>query len=349
MNSINVLIHKYLSTLPEKVQLSVVCLYNGKTDFIGAERTKKGIRWLDNRAAGFEIGSITKVFTATLFAYALEDGLFEADDPVQDFLAFTLRQPVMDGEPIRLRHLANHTSGMRHQPPMIVFSSILRGHPRRPFYNYNHRRYENYLKHAMKLSFTPGTSYHYSNMGMGLLGKAISNVFEQTYEQLVQAKLFQPLGMDNSSSENAVVKDIMVPGWSRRGVVAPNWDMYALASAGGIKTCAVDFAKFIQWQMNPTSIVLRTQQPTFTISERYSVGLGWHILNRTNGERWLTHGGGMLGYTANVNVNVEKRYGTIVLSNFGNAENWQQRSFELSRDLLDVLEQSNGSPDLETI
>ena len=130
----------------------------------------------------------------------------------------------------------------------------------------------------------------------------------------------------------------MVRGLEKAGVWAPNWDMYALSSAGGIKTCAQDFARFIQLQFSSDPAVVMTHEPAFKIEDNYYVGLGWHIIDRPNGERWLNHGGGMLGYTANVNVNVRRKCATIVLSNLGSVQNWQNKSFELGRDLLKDLE-----------
>ena len=119
---------------------------------------------------------------------------------------------------------------------------------------------------------------------------------------------------------------------------APNWDMNALAPAGGIKTSAEDFARFVQAQFAPGPAIALTQQPTFKIEDNYFVALGWHIVDRKNGERWLNHGGGMAGYTAIVNVNVRKRRGVVVLSNLGNAHKLAENISDLGRQLLKELE-----------
>jgi CubicO group peptidase (beta-lactamase class C family) len=114
--------------------------------------------------------------------------------------------------------------------------------------------------------------------------------------------------------------------------------MNALAPAGGILTSAEDFARFAQAQFEPDPAIAMTQQPTFKIEENYFVGMGWHIIVRVNGERWLNHGGGMGGYTAIVNVNVRKRRAVIVLSNLGNAHELAENVSQLSRNLLTNLE-----------
>jgi hypothetical protein len=66
--------------------------------------------------------------------------------------------------------------------------------------------------------------------------------------------------------------------------------------------------------------------------------LGWHIIDRKNGERWLNHGGGMGGYTAIVNVNVKRKLAVIVLSNLGNAHKLAENISDLGRQLLKELE-----------
>jgi len=144
--------------------------------------------------------------------------------------------------------------------------------------------------------------------------------------------------MRSSTTDLARVRDRMVAGVKSEGVPAPNWDMNALAPAGGIKTSAGDFARFAQAQFAPDPAIATTQQPTFKIEDNYLVGLGWHIIDRKSGELWLNHGGGMAGYTAIVNVNVRKKCAVIVLSNLGNAHALAENVSQLGRDLLTNLE-----------
>jgi CubicO group peptidase (beta-lactamase class C family) len=176
-------------------------------------------------------------------------------------------------------------------------------------------------------------------MGMSLVGYVLSDLAKKGYEELLQEELFQPLGMGLSTTEAANVSGHVVRGLEKTGIWAPNWDMYALSSAGGIKTCAEDFARFVLFQFSSDPVVTMTHEPAFKIEDNYYVGLSWHIIDRANGERWLNHGGGMLGYSANVNINVRRKCATIVLSNLGNTQNWPVKSFELGRDLLVKLEE----------
>lgn len=333
-----ILIEEHLLPLPGKVQVAVAIVRGDSVRFLGAERTPTGIRYLDNRDAVFEIGSITKVFTATLLAQQVLKGTMRLDEPVRLMVPFELKSPARNGVDVTLQHLASHTSGMRHQPPGINFHAFVHFHPGQPFRDYDRPRFEHFLQRQMALDFTPGERYQYSNLGMSLVGYALAERTGKDFETLLQENIFEPLGMRSSTTDLSRVRDRVVVGVKKEGVPAPTWDMNALAPAGGIKTCAEDFARFAQAQFSPDPAIAMTQEPTFKIEDNYFVGLGWHIVDRKNGERWLNHGGGMAGYTAIVNVNVPKKCAVIVLSNLGNAHKLAENVSQLGRDLLTSLE-----------
>jgi len=332
------LIEKQIQPLPTKVQVAVAVVQGDSVRFLGGERTPQGIRYLDNRAAVFEIGSITKIFTATLLAQQVRKGTLRLDEPVRRLVPFELKSPGRGGVDVTLKHLAGHTSGVCHQPPGLNLHALIHFHPGEPFRDYDRPRFEHYLQHEMELDFTPGERYQYANMGMSLVGYILTLRTGKNYEALLQENIFGPLGMRSSTTDITRVRDRVVVGVRDKGVPAPNWDMNALAPAGGIKTSAEDFARFAQAQFAPDPAVAMTQQPTFKIEDNYFVGLGWHIIDRKNGERWLNHGGGMAGYTAIVNVNVRKKRAVIVLSNLGNAHKLAENISQLGRDLLTNLE-----------
>jgi CubicO group peptidase (beta-lactamase class C family) len=329
------LIERYLLPQPLHLQVALALVQGEKVVYLGAERTAEGIRYADNRRTVFEIGSISKVFTATLLAQAVTTGALSLETPVQELLPFKLKLPGRDGVAITLKHLASHTSGLRqHQPPGINLYALLHGHPRQPFKDYGPARFERFWTRQMVLTHTPGTHYSYSNLGMSLVGYILARQAQTSFEALLQARLFQPLGMASSSTEVAAVQAQVVRGLEKAGRWAPNWDMYALAPAGGIKTCTEDFARFAQAQFAAGPANALAQAPVFEISKHYWVGLGWHILERPDGARWLNHGGGMLGYAANINLDVARQRAAIVLSNLG-ATPWQSQTFELSAALLE--------------
>ncbi len=335
------ILESVLRGLPNKVQLAVALIQEESTCFIGAVRTSGGIDYCDNRQAVFEIGSITKFFTATLLANAVQSSSLQWDVPVQEYVPFKLRHSGKGGVEVTLKHLANHTSGMCHQPPFIDLYALLQGHPRQPFRDYNEKRFEHYLRHQMSLAFIPGEKYRYSNMGTSLIGCVLSSQAREDFEGLLQSRLFKPLGMHLSTTLVDRVRQHVIPGLAKAGVSAPNWDMYALAPAGGIKTCAEDFARFIRLQFTDDPAIAMTHSPTFKVKGKFDnvyVGLGWHIIHRPDKGPLLFGGGGMLGYTAHVRVNVPRQSASFVFSNLGNYRKWPARINDLNRELLAYLE-----------
>ena len=101
---------------------------------------------------------------------------------------------------------------------------------------------------------------------------------------------------------------------------------------------AEDFASFVQAPFAPGPAIAMTQQPTRRIEGSSFVALGWRIVERTLGEHWLNHGGGMAGYTSIVNVNLRRQRGVVVHSNLGNAPKLAENASQLGRDLRKNLE-----------
>ena len=169
--------------------MAIALVQGDSVRFLGAERMAEGIRYLDNRGAVFEIGSITKIFTATLLAQQVQKGTLKLDEPVRRLVLFDLKTPQRGGVDVTLKHLASHTSGMRHQPPGIGFHAFIHGHSKDPFWDYDQARYEQFLQEEMKLDFTPGEKYQYSNLGMSLVGYVLSRKTGRSYEALLQENI----------------------------------------------------------------------------------------------------------------------------------------------------------------
>lgn len=125
----------------------------------------------------YEIGSITKVFTALLLADAVERGAVSLDDPVQKYLPAGVILPVK-GAPITLAHLASHTSGLPRLPPNLKPADDAN-----PYADYSVDDLYASLR-ALRLESAPGR-YEYSNYGAGLLGHVLALQAGRPYEELL--------------------------------------------------------------------------------------------------------------------------------------------------------------------
>jgi D-alanyl-D-alanine-carboxypeptidase/D-alanyl-D-alanine-endopeptidase len=116
----------------------------------------------------FEIGSITKLFTALLLSDMANRGEVRLDEPVAELLPAGTRVPARDGRSITLRDLASHYSGL----PRVATNGDPPEHPGGPYAAYSVERLYQFLA-THELIRTPGDSFEYSNVGAGLLGHAL--------------------------------------------------------------------------------------------------------------------------------------------------------------------------------
>ncbi len=333
-------IEKCLRAAPATAQVAIALVHGDATRFLGAERAATGLRFLDNRRAVFQIGSMTKIFTATLFAQQVVKGALGLNDTVASRVPFPLHASGRDGAAMTLAQLASHTSGIaHHQPPGLMVHAFIHGHSDEPWKDYDRGRFESYLRDDLELASTPGTRYLYSNLGMSLLGLVLTLRTGQSYEAMLDAGIFEPLGMHSSSTDLAKVRERVVPGLKANGKVFPNQDMGALAAAGGVYSSAEDLAAFARAQFAPADpATALTQKPVFTIEEGYHVALGWHLVDWVQGWRWLNHNGGIGGYTSTLNVDPTNRCAALVLVNVMNDDEPGERVRALGRELLKQLE-----------
>ena len=184
----------------------------------------------------FEIGSITKVFTATLLANYVNNGTLGLDDHINSYLPFNLHNNIQ----ISFMDLANHTSGLPRIPSNMPVSSFFSN--KNPYKDYSENRLEKYLTAKVKVTGQSG-SFAYSNLGLGLLGYTLCKIENKTYNDLLDEKIFSKYGMTNSSAVRSELEDDLVSGLNKNGFKTPNWDFAALESAGAVLSTAEDLSK----------------------------------------------------------------------------------------------------------
>ncbi|HUJ72433.1 MAG TPA: serine hydrolase domain-containing protein, partial [Verrucomicrobiae bacterium] len=148
----------------------------------------------------FEIGSITKTFTAIALAREIERGAVRLDQPVQELLPSGMELP-NEARAVTLRQLTTHTSGF---PRMNVNSSLLLGELNmlflggNPYAGYTDATFLDDVRHV-KLQSKPGTKSNYSNFGVGLLGYLLATKDGVGYETFIKREVCHPLGMDDTT------------------------------------------------------------------------------------------------------------------------------------------------------
>ncbi|MCH7556781.1 MAG: beta-lactamase family protein [Planctomycetes bacterium] len=279
----------------------------------------------------YEIGSITKVFTALLLANMDKDGLVSLTDTVQKFLPPSIQMPVYDDTEITLIDLVSHMSGLPRIPNNLNnFKDYLSlDFVKNPYASYTPSRLYAFLsKHSLKTK--PGTKYSYSNVGMGLLGHILACSQTKTYEDMVLSRICTPLAMnDTRITLSRDQKSRLAQGYQGVFTIsslylsfpATNWDIPTLAGAGALRSTVNDLLKFLLANIGITQTPLNkametTQVVRHKIKPTMSIAMGWHIQGpNCPDDSIVWHNGGTGGYKSYMGFNKKHRVGVVILSN----------------------------------
>jgi CubicO group peptidase (beta-lactamase class C family) len=302
----------YIRLLPT-TGLSIGILINGKKIFYGYGETVKDNGQLPNQHSIYEIGSISKTFTAILLADAVEKGLVKLDDPVSKYFPDSVPALTYLGTPVTLKMLSNHSSGIPRMPDNF--------HPadgENPYKDYGNQELYSFYK-TFKLDRIPGTKYEYSNLAAATLGVILEKLYRKSYEDLFVETICDPLGM-NETREFIRKKDSarFVKGYNEQGKYNSQWDFDALAPAGSIRSTASDMLLYANAQLGNGPAALEkdiklAQAKTFS-DGAVQTALAWHYM-KPGKDEIIGHSGGTGGFRTLLAINLEKKFAVIVLSN----------------------------------
>lgn len=270
----------------------------------------------------FQIGSITKQFVAAAVMLLVEEGKMALDDKIGKYLGAV----PAEWDPITVRHLLTHTSGLpRDLDPALEAEARTHG-------TYTTEQILTILKGNRPVT-EPGMEYAYSNVGYQLMGVIIEKVTGNFYGDLIQNRIFTPLGMTTARiidfhnlsgnatgyfMENSKLKPLdmaNMPG---------GFQSYYRSAAGGIEMSATDLAKWdaslttekilkkssIDQMWTPGAVVDKATDYTI------SYGLGWFMSDYL-GHPKVYHSGGMTAFTTDYLHFTNDKLTVIVLTNLG--------------------------------
>lgn len=277
--------------------------------------------------SAFEIGSITKTFTAALLADMVARGAMALDDPVQDYLPEGVSMPAWDGREITLMDLSTHQSGLPRMPDNFDPAD-----PDNPYADYGAEELYEFLN-GHELRREPGSEFEYSNLGVGLLGHVLELATGKSYEALVRERILEPLDMGTTGvTLEGELAEWMTRGHDGAGEVVPHWDARVLAGAGMIRSSAEDMLAYLAAQMGPAESSIeqamrRTHQVRDEGEGERASGLGWGI-RELGDRRILSHGGGTAGYSTWAGFDPVVGVAVVMLTNTGDFDD------DIGSDLL---------------
>ncbi len=319
VSHIDTLVHKYAAAFIENTKspgISIGILLGTKSYFYNYGDAKKGEDIHPTRNTVYEIGSITKTFTAYLLADAVVKNKLALTDPITNYLPDSVAKN-KDLQKITVEQLSNHTSGLPRVPLNLMVGSK---NSADPYAAYDDNALFSFLK-IFKAYQKPGEKYDYSNLAVGLLGVILEKVNGMPLEEQYRQTIFGPLKMKNSYSTSIKDSSATALGYDEKGAITNYWNFKSLAACGAIKSTTEDLIKYaVPFALMPMTKgkydarTLLLQQITFN-KNPLLVSLGWHFDTEDKTLYTMDHSGGTGGFRSNISIMPSKRLAVVVLNN----------------------------------
>lgn len=257
----------------------------------------------------FEIGSMTKQFTAISILMLAEKGKLNVNDEISKFIP-----DYPNGKSITIHHLLTHTSGIKDFTSMKSIKDIARR-------DLSAKELVDFFKNEPN-DFKPGEEYKYCNSGYVVLGYIIEIVSGQTYEKFITENIFKKIEMENTLYANSekIIKNRVSGYRDKNGYINANYISFSIPYASGSIMSNVD--DMLKWQnainsnalLNPVFTAKAFTNYKLNNGTNIDYGYGWH-LEKLKNKIVREHGGSIFGFKSmGVYEPTEKIY-VIGLSN----------------------------------
>ncbi len=283
----------------------------------------------------WEIGSITKTFTAMLLALYVQRGIVHYHDPLQKYVPGWVTVPSYGGRQIELIDLATHTSGLPKDPNLDGIRHLSVEEMYR-------------MTSAYRLTRAPGAQFEYSNWGFALLAHALMRAMGADYEQLVEGDICNPLALSDTRikltpDEDARQAQGYGPGGRPRPHDNPTWP--AFNGAGALRSTMDDMMGYLAYNMGQMNTPLSSLLPDLQREWRAGgmpgthVGLAWQMFPmRGTDHTVIWKNGAASGFFSYIGFVKETGTGVVVIAN---------RKVRVARIAIRILRMLNGANVIE--
>lgn len=265
----------------------------------------------------FDIGSLSKQFTATCVAWLAKEGKISLDDDIRKYFPDL---PVY-GRPITVRHLIHHTSGLRDYNGLLVLAGF---RPESDCPNVNEALELVYRQ--KKLNYPTGDEYSYTNTGYFLLGQIVERVSGQSLNQFALERIFKPLGMTHTlyqDDHRQVIKN-RATGYEQaeKGyrLNMSNWDE---TGDGNIYTSVEDLflwdQAFYNYKLGQDLMQMLHTVGVLNNGTKLDYAFGL-VLRDYKGLKNVGHNGAWAGFRAAISRFPEQKLSVICLANLGSID-----------------------------
>jgi beta-lactamase class C len=277
----------------------------------------------------FRLASVSKTFAGVLTAILVEEGMLSWEDRVVDYLPDFRLKDVRATEELRIKHLLSHSTGL----PRHAYSDLLdKGVP--------YQKLKELLGN-LPLNAQPGKAYNYQNVAFSLIGDVLEIATGRGYDELLQEKIFTPLGMVGAGSgyehlmnlENKAYPHYYEFGKYKNRDIEPKY--FDASPAAGVNASIEDMIQYARLMTGYFPAILSKETagvlfaPQVDVSKKESsvmswypvekawYGLGWRGIEKKN-RQVIFHAGFVNGYRSEIVLVPDENLAMVVLTNAPN-------------------------------
>ncbi|WP_017472047.1 serine hydrolase domain-containing protein [Amphibacillus jilinensis] len=258
----------------------------------------------------FQIGSVTKLFTATLSSAFHYDGKMDLKGYVGEYLQLDAHSKIRE---MKVEDLLTHHAGLPSAPKALLgkYDKL------NPYQHVNKERLMDYLNNYRK-PVNSKSSFQYSNLGFSIIGQVLEEISGKTYGELVKDEICKPLGIKNLWITRPEEGTILAPGAMKRNRELDRWELNSIEAAGAIDANIKDMLKFAKGNLQGHPFYSRCEighKTNRTVSKHLDVGLGWMITRHEGIGELHSHNGSTGGFNSFLGIHPEDKFGVVVLTN----------------------------------
>ena len=262
----------------------------------------------------FDIASVSKQFAGLAISTLIQEGKISLDDDIHKYLP-----DVPDfGKSITIRHLVNHTSGLRDWPEGLHFAGW------RWDEVFSFQDIVRMVNNQKELDFAPGERFSYSNTGYNLLARVVEKVTGSPFREWTDKNIFEPLGMEHShflDDHNLVIKNMAYSYSGAEKGYRKNPNSLTAYGSSSLFTNVEDLSKWVihfneRLAANDPVYTRMLETGILNSGEKTDYAFGLAV-EKSGGLRMVSHTGGWAGYRTIIMNFPDEKLSVIVLGNIG--------------------------------
>ncbi|MGQ0778938.1 MAG: serine hydrolase domain-containing protein [Pseudonocardiales bacterium] len=303
-----------LTVAPHASAVAIVAIRGTEQTLLCGGHEARGGNTATTADTRFELGSVTKTFTALLLADMVAKGEVRYDDPITAYLPRQATPPFGHDAPITLIQLATHTSGLPRLPPGMLRVGLPKWFSN-PYADFTEEHLHRSVARC-RIRTSRRNRVHYSNFGVGLLGHVLAIAADLDYPSLVATRICDPLGLNRTTCDPDQAQAV---GYFH-GRPRPTWRIPGLLAAGALRSSAQDLQRYLQAHLSPDTTALphalydMRQARVTKPRSKDQLSLVWNLRSYETYDL-LFHSGATRGFTSFIGFSPQTQTGLAALTN----------------------------------